>query len=149
MKPSVPLNIKNVYLYYCLSYPSCKMHLFYTALQLLSILASLAAHYFSTFHHKRCDFRWKESIFNVKCVLIFSKILKHFLSPTKSVISFLYMHLGLHTKYAMPYQIKLELSRHILHKSTNIKFHENSFSRRWVVPCGQRDGRTDRQIWWS
>jgi len=74
---------------------------FYTALQLLSILATLAVHYFSKFHHKRCDFRGKEGIFIVKCVLIFSKIFKHFLLLTKPIESYLFMYMVLYTKYAM------------------------------------------------
>jgi len=136
-----------VYLYSCLSYPPCKVHIFCTALQLLSILASMAAHYFSTFHHKQCDFHGKEGKFNVKRVLIFFKILKHILSLTKTIKSFLYMYCTwvFIKSTPCPCQIKLELSRYIFHKSTNIKFHENKFSGRGVVPCWQRDGRTDRQ----
>ena len=38
--------------------------------------------------------------------------------------------------------IKLEFSRHIFEKYSNIKFHENPSSASRVVPCG----RTDRQV---
>jgi hypothetical protein len=39
--------------------------------------------------------------------------------------------------------VKLEFSRHILGKSSNIKFHQNTSTGSRVVPFGQ----TDRQIW--
>ena len=38
----------------------------------------------------------------------------------------------------------VELSRQILKKkSKNVKFHENPSSVSRIVPCGQKDGRTD------
>jgi hypothetical protein len=39
--------------------------------------------------------------------------------------------------------MKLEFSRLIFEKSSNIKFHGNSSSVSRVVPCDQTDGRTD------
>jgi len=39
--------------------------------------------------------------------------------------------------------VKLEFSRRILKKYSNIKSHENSSSRSRVVPRGRTDGRTD------
>jgi len=39
--------------------------------------------------------------------------------------------------------MKLEFSRHIFEKSSNIKFHENPSSGSRVVPCGRAYGRTD------
>ena len=41
--------------------------------------------------------------------------------------------------------MKLEFSRQILEKSLNIKFHRNLFGASQVVPCGEKDGQTDRQ----
>jgi hypothetical protein len=45
--------------------------------------------------------------------------------------------------------MKLEFSRYIFEKYSNIKFHENPSSGNQVVPCGlidtQTDGWTDRQ----
>jgi hypothetical protein len=42
--------------------------------------------------------------------------------------------------------MKLEFSRQIFEKSSNIKFHENTSSESRVVPAdGWTDGRTDRQ----
>jgi hypothetical protein len=39
--------------------------------------------------------------------------------------------------------MKLEISRHIFQKYSNIKFHENPFSGSRVVPCGWTDGQAD------
>jgi len=41
--------------------------------------------------------------------------------------------------YSYHILIKLEFSRQIFAKYSNIKFHENPSSRSRVVPCGQRD----------
>jgi hypothetical protein len=50
----------------------------------------------------------------------------------------------LHVKYQLlSDSIKLEFSRQIFEKYSNMKFHENSFSGSRVVPCGLTDGRTD------
>jgi len=39
--------------------------------------------------------------------------------------------------------MKIEFSRQIFEKYSNIKFHANPSSGRRVVPCGRTDGRTD------
>jgi hypothetical protein len=39
--------------------------------------------------------------------------------------------------------MKLEFSREIFEKCSNIKFHENSSIESRVVPCGWTDGQTD------
>jgi hypothetical protein len=39
--------------------------------------------------------------------------------------------------------MKLEFSRQIFEKYSNITFHENPSSGSRVAPCGQTDGRTD------
>jgi len=39
--------------------------------------------------------------------------------------------------------MKLEFSRQIFKKSSNIKFHKNPSSGGRVVPCGRTDGQTD------
>jgi len=41
--------------------------------------------------------------------------------------------------------MKLEVSRQILEKSANIKFHENPSSGSRVIPRGLKDRRTDGQ----
>ena len=51
----------------------------------------------------------------------------------------------LHTKYAMFLSDQPFIISTYFHKSTNIKFHVNPFSGRWVVLWGQRHGRTDWQ----
>jgi len=38
--------------------------------------------------------------------------------------------------------MKLEFSRHIFKKYSNIRFHENPSSGSRVVPCGRTDGQT-------
>jgi hypothetical protein len=39
--------------------------------------------------------------------------------------------------------MKLEFSRWIFEKYSNIKFHENPSSGSRAVPCGRKDGETD------
>ena len=39
--------------------------------------------------------------------------------------------------------MKLEISRQIFEKYSNIKFHENAFGGSRVVPCVRLDGQTD------
>jgi len=48
------------------------------------------------------------------------------------------------TRYYCYILIKPVLSRQILEKCSNIKFHENPSSGSWAVPCGRKDGWTDR-----
>jgi len=44
------------------------------------------------------------------------------------------------TRYSYQILMKLEFSRQIFKKSSNIKFHENSSSVSRVLPCDQTDG---------
>jgi hypothetical protein len=39
--------------------------------------------------------------------------------------------------------MKIEFSRHIIEKGSNIKFHQNPFIESRVVRCGQTDGERD------
>ena len=57
------------------------------------------------------------------------------------------MYTGLHesTVYSCQILIKLEFSRQIFEKYSNIKFHENPYSGSRFVPCGQTD-RHDEAI---
>ena len=41
--------------------------------------------------------------------------------------------------------MKLNVSRQIIEKYSNMKFNENIFSGSRVIACGQKDGRKDRQ----
>jgi len=43
------------------------------------------------------------------------------------------------TRYYFPILMKLEFSRQVFEKYSNIKFHENPFSGSRVVLCGQTD----------
>ena len=45
------------------------------------------------------------------------------------------------TRYSCPILIKLELSRQIFLKSSNIKFHENSYSESRAVPYDETNSR--------
>jgi hypothetical protein len=49
------------------------------------------------------------------------------------------------TSYSCPILMKLEFSRQIFEKSSNIKFHENPSSESRVVPFRQTDRRADEQ----
>jgi hypothetical protein len=51
------------------------------------------------------------------------------------------MYIGRHvsTRYSCPILIKLEFSRQIFEKYSNIKFHENPSSGSRVVACGRAD----------
>jgi hypothetical protein len=58
--------------------------------------------------------------------------------------TFTFTYTGLYVNYTLFCQIlmKLEFSRLMLEKSSNIGFHENPFSGGRGVPCGQTDGQT-------
>ena len=90
------------------------------------------------------DFR-KKVIEHKMCVLIFSTAFvwsvfhsKHLAKcDRKCILVFMWS-----TLYSCPILMKLEFSRQIFEKFSNIKFHENPCSCS-LVPCGQTDGRTD------
>ena len=48
------------------------------------------------------------------------------------------------TRYPCQIFTKLEFSRQIFEKCSNIKFPENLLSGKRVVLCGETDGQTDR-----
>jgi hypothetical protein len=48
------------------------------------------------------------------------------------------------SRYSCQILMKLQFSRQIFEKYSNIKFNENPSSESRVVPCGEMDGRTDR-----
>jgi hypothetical protein len=50
-----------------------------------------------------------------------------------------------HARNSCPISMELEFSRQIFEKSSNIKFHKNSFIGSRVVPCGRTD-RNDEAI---
>jgi hypothetical protein len=47
----------------------------------------------------------------------------------------------LYSHYSCQILMKLDFSRHIFEKYSNIKFHENPLIRSRVVPCGWTDRR--------
>jgi len=57
------------------------------------------------------------------------------------------MYIGLHesTVYSCQILIKLEFSRYIFEKYSNINFHENPYSDSRFVPRGQTDMM--KQLW--
>jgi len=55
----------------------------------------------------------------------------------KCILVFMYS-----TRYSWTILMKLEFSRQLFEKNSNIKIHENPSSGSRVVPCGQTDGRT-------
>jgi hypothetical protein len=50
-------------------------------------------------------------------------------------------------RYFCPVLMKLEFSRQIFEKYSNMKFHENPSSGSRVVPCGRADGQMWRSQW--
>jgi hypothetical protein len=83
--------------YSCISYPPYKAHLFCAAIQLLSILANLSAHYISTLFHKRSRWPGGGGIYNTKCTFWFSlqiwsvftfleELSKHFCTCTQVLV---------------------------------------------------------------
>ena len=101
---------------------------------ILRSVACLAPPYFPTLSHKQHDFRKKKVIGHKMCVLIFSAtfVWKISLSEKNSwtyyhkwTLVFMYSR---PTRYYWQILMKLELSRQIFEKSSNIKFLKNSFS---------------------
>ena len=106
-------------------------------------LACPALQYFPTLSHKRHDFRGKKGTDNKMCVYIFSTtfVWHNSHSKTKWVWYNKKTYIGLHVKYpcSRPVLMKLEFSRQVFEKSSNIKFHEIPSNGSRVVPCGRTD----------
>jgi len=95
--------------------------------------------------HKRYDFR--KVIGHKMCVFSFTKtfVCSIFLSKKKwarydkkCILVFIHS-----TLYSYPILMKLEFSRQIFEKYSNIKFHENPLRGSRDVACGQRDGQDE------
>jgi hypothetical protein len=99
---------------------------------------------FPTLPHKRHSFRGK-GVMNIKCVFRSSLqyLLEKFLILRK--IQRDINVLCVHVQYSFHILMKPEFSRHILEKSTNIKFHDNPSSGNRVVSC-ERTDRRDKSI---
>jgi hypothetical protein len=119
-----------------LRYPACNAHAPYYH------VVCPALQYFSTLSHKRHDLRKKVienkifvSSFSVTFVWnIFYSRKKWARYDRKCMLVFMYSN-----RYFWPILIKLEFSRQIFGKSSNIKFHENPSSGSRVVPYGRTD----------
>jgi len=104
--------------------------------------------YFSTLSHKWHDFRKKKVLLNTKCVFWFSLQLlsEIFLilrrNKRDAVINLRISVAMLSSCYSCQVLIKLEFSRQIFEKYSNINFHEYLSIIRRVVPCGRTDGQT-------
>ena len=105
---------------------------------------------FSTFSHKRHNFRKKGKLLDTKCVFWFWLQL---LSETflilrrneqdvikKSVLIFMYS-----AHYSWPIFVKLEFFSTDFRKI--FKFHQNPSSGSRIVPCGRTDGKTRLNLW--
>jgi hypothetical protein len=79
---------------------------------------------------------------NVKCLFLFSPEICR-----KNWEIYYIKYTELHVNYPLflSYFKQIEPYRKIFERYSNIKFHENPYSGGRVVPCWQRDGRTDRQ----
>jgi hypothetical protein len=84
-----------------------------------------------------------EKLLNTKCVFrVYLQLLPgiFFILRTKpDMIQNAYWSSLSSTLYSCPILIKLELSRQILKRFSNIKFRENPSNRNRVVPCGKTD----------
>ena len=106
---------------------------------------------FSTLSHKMYDFRKKKKVTKYKiCVLIFSKTsiwnvshsAKNWARCDKKKCILVLMK---STRYSCQIVMKLEFSRHVFEKCSNIKLLETPASGSRVVPRGQ----SDRQTCWK
>jgi len=97
---------------------------------------------FSTVSHERHDFRKRHDT----CVFIFLTIFVRNISHSKNNSAKYHKCTQVfmsRARYSCQILIKLEFPRHIFEKFSNIKFHENPFNGRWIVPCGWTDIQTD------
>jgi hypothetical protein len=106
----------------------------------MSPAASLDLPHFSTLTHKQRDLHPKKGYEQNVCFdFHYNFCLKHFSSRIQRDFIIPSTH------YSYQILIKLELSRQIFQKSSNILFHENPSSRCRVVPRIRTDGLTGRQ----
>jgi hypothetical protein len=113
---------------------------------ILSSAACLTLPYVSTLPYKRTDCREKVTEHKA-CVLIFSSNF----SETFLILRRLERYIIIHAQkssckipvHSCQILIKLNFSRQIFEKSSNITLHENPSTRSRVVPYGRTDGRKD------
>ena len=106
----------------------------------LSSLASPPLQQFSTSFHNLHDFRNKVIEYKV-WVLIFSTNFVRNISQCKKKLAIYDQKCVFEFMYSTPYNcqilIKLEFSRPVFERYTNIKFHENPSSESRIIPCGR------------
>jgi hypothetical protein len=87
-----------------------------------------------------------KKLLNIKCVFSFSLSLlsETFLIPRRIQRDIIHVHKSSGKVPVTLILMKVELSRQIFEKYSNIKFKENPFSWSRVVPCGRTDGQTYR-----
>jgi hypothetical protein len=94
---------------------------------------------------QRHDFRKKKVIEHKKmCVLISLHLLSEtFVILRRNAPDMIKNEYWSSGACCCPILMKVEFSRQIFEKCSNIKFNENPSSGSRVVPCGQTEGRTD------
>ena len=84
----------------------------------------------------------------MKCVLIFSTTFVSNVSHSKKNVERYNKKCVLvsiqSNRYSCPILMKIEVSRQIFEKFSNLKFHANPSSRIRVFPCGVTDRQTDK-----
>jgi hypothetical protein len=91
----------------------------------------------------------EQKLLDTKSVLIFSTTLTWNISRSKSSATYYHERTQVFmqsTRYYCEIIMEFEPSRQIFEKYPNVKFNENPSSESRGVPCGRKDGRTDRQI---
>jgi hypothetical protein len=96
--------------------------------------------------YKRHDY-WDKVVEHKMCVLIFSTNFVWNISHYKKKWASYYQKCILlfmwRIRYSFPILMKLEFTRQFLENYSSIKFHGYASSGSRIVPCGQKDGRTD------
>jgi len=120
---------------------STKISSMQCACAILSSAACPPQHYFSTLSHKRRFFFKKNFIEHKMCVSTFSTIFvwnifhsRKYWARYDQKCSLFFIN---STRYSCPILMKLEFSRQVFEKYSNIRFHKNPSSGSRVVPCGQ------------
>ena len=128
-----------------LTYPSCTAHAPYD----IVICSLLALPYFSTFSHKRHDFRNKKSccILNACFDFLHTNLSKTFLILRRNqrdiVVNVKTSLCTLHIRCSF-YMLTWIIRTYFRKKSLNTKSHQSPSSGRWIVLCGGRSWLTWR-----